>query len=151
MPERVEILWDSRGRGASRGCWRGSGSFSWHMSWWCGGSSRRASGYCLGRVLQPPPSGLQGSLLISLQGGRNGRRREGCAWVCVQVRVRLAVRGGQERWVSKGARLHWGGRIPSGLVGNQRHWEVVSSAVLGAGKRKSWVGWFWALGQCPFL
>lgn len=49
------------------------------------------SGYCLGRVLQPPQSGLQGSLLISLQSGRNGRRRKGCAWVCVQVLVCASV------------------------------------------------------------
>lgn len=81
------------------------------------------SGCCLGRVLQPPPPGPQGSLLVSRQGPwrRAGACVGACARVCERTRVRLAVRGGWERGLSKGARLHWGGRIPSGLVGNQRH------------------------------
>lgn len=51
----------------------------------------------------------------------SGRRGGLCVGVCVSACVRLAACGGGGRWVSKGARLHWGGRIPSGLVGNQRH------------------------------
>lgn len=74
------------------------------------------------------------------------------AWGKRGACVRESVRACKRVVMRRGARLHWGGRIPSGLVGNQRHWYVVSSAVFRAGKRKSWVGFFcWAWGHCPFL
>lgn len=123
--------------------------------WWEGGfeggweSVGRSAGVSALRWVVLPwegcvalPSAPQGSLLVSLQGlWHGGRGARVC--VCERACVRAVMR--------RGARLHWGGRIPSGLVGNQRHWYVVSSAVFRAGKRESWVGFFcWVGVTVPF-